>query len=688
MNINRRKFIGKVAYASIGAGVSVIAGCNDSDRRQPARAVAPEEAFSATGKWQFDEARRELTLLFEQSDFPDDCEPRSQDAYTYRARAVLGDAMYWLVEDEESESRLMQWMREPTAEAGLAGEWINANNYVLGLAENGAMTLNFTGSSCSSYGFAGISRLMRSPFQQSIASGDPQSNSLVLWTREATQSGHILRWEVADDPFFRNLLQTGEVLPNADNDYTIKAIASGLEAGREYYYRFSTVGFRDAQGQNYQSMVGRARTLPTGSLTQLKFGVVSCSSYPHGFFNAYRRVAHHDDLDYVLHLGDYIYEYPGISENDDNDYGDQQAINQGRMYRTDNQVEITALEDYRKRHRHYKEDPDLQLLHTRYAFITTWDDHETTDNSWDPDGSGPDGGAVNHQQTEGAWEDRKAFGVRAYNEWMPISHIADVNDPQIHRHFSFGDLAELMILDTRIQGRHKQPNIFADNYHDPERRLISETQEAWLKERLSKAQQAGRRWKLIGQQVMMGHLQGPPILGAEQPENLPGELVSPEWANVLNSDQWDGYDANRQRIWDHIKGSAPGIDVAVDNVVVLTGDIHTSWAMEMVEDPALAHLDGLLPVQKYGVEFVTPSITSPGLPDPEGALSTAVKTYNPHIKYSNLDRRGYMILEITPQSALATWYHVESILDENNNNQELAARFRVVAGSRDLQREI
>lgn len=688
MDINRRRFIGQVAYVGAGVSVAGLAGCNSgggSDGAAGLPDASPElPSFSAAGTWHYDDSARELSLVITESDFSAECEPRPDSSQAYTVRAVLSDAMYWLVEDSAGNARLLQWLRAPSPASGIEGHWLNAAGYRLTLAQGGTLNLEFSGLKCDGQGFAGANLLALSPFQQGVASGDPQRNSLVLWTRDASMQGTALRWQVATDPLFNNPVQSGEVVAGAANDYTVKIVATGLEPGRRYYYRFDTPQHTDPAGTPYRSMAGRAQTLPAGSPDSLRFAVVSCSSYPHGFFNGYRQAARHDDLDYVLHLGDYIYEYPGLDPDGSNDYADPEAIAQGRVYRSDNQVEPTILDDYRKRHRRYKEDPDLQLLHSRYAFITTWDDHETTDNSFDPDGSGPGGGAVNHQSTEGAWEDRKAAGVQAYNEWMPITAIDDVNDPQIHRHFAFGDLAELMILDTRIEGRHRQPNIFFDTYNDPARRLISEAQEAWLKDRLSKAQQAGRTWKIIGQQVMMGHLQGPPLLGAEQPEEAPSEPVSPEWANVLNPDQWDGYNANRQRIWEHIKGGAEGIDVAIDNVVVLTGDIHTSWAMEHVDDPARVNAEPLIPVQKYGVEFVTPSITSPGLPDPEGSLTTAVRTYNPHIKYSNLDRRGYMLLELTPDEAVAIWYHLESILERENNNQELAARFAVAVGSRDL----
>ncbi len=696
MDVRRRKFLGQMSCAGLGVGVAGLSGCNSGGSRSVGGSrgddssengsPSPVIVHTAFGRWQYDSESLTLNLQFDASDFPAECEPQTSDGYQYKLRALLGDAMYWLVEDAQGNARLMQWLRTPAASEGAAGRWQNGGGYTLTLDEGGALTLTFVSDSsageagCAGYGFAGVERLPLSPFQQGVASGDPQANSLILWTRDALQQGHRLRYQLAQDPLFETLLQSGEIRPAAESDYTAKVIVTGLAAGQRYYYRFETVDHKDQQGRAFRSLVGRAQTLPASqaAVDSLTFAVVSCSSYPHGFFNAYRQVARHDDLDYVLHLGDYIYEYPGVDASDSNDYGDQQAIDQGRVYPSDNRIEPVSLVDYRRRHQHYKEDADLQLLHSRYAFITTWDDHETTDNSWDPDGKGEGGGAVNHQNTEGGWEQRKAAGVQAYDEWMPIAPIADARDPQIHRAFSFGTLGELMVLDTRIQGRHRQPNIYSDAYDDPERRLITAAQEEWLKERLSKAQRAGRRWKLLGQQVMMAQLAGPPTGAGEPPGHTPLQPMSPQWLSVMNTDQWDGYAANRQRIWDHV--AAEGID----NLLVLTGDIHTSWAMELVQDPLHYH-DPVAPTARYGVEFVTPSITSPGLPATQGLLESAVKAANPHIQYANLHRRGYLILTLTPEEAVATWYHVESILERENEQQQQAARYRVAAGSNRLE---
>lgn len=699
MDIKRRAFLSKMGTAGVGVGVVGLAGCNSSSSSSSGAGGCPVETHTASGSYSYDADTRELSLTVTDSGFPANCEPQLNDEHTIVVRGLMSDAMYWLAEDDDRD-RLLQWVRTPGSDGEITGSWQNNYGYTLTLQAGGAFELQFSGCGCDSYGFAGIAALADSPFQQGVASGDPSANGFIIWTRDDKASNRAVEWEVSLDPLFGSIVKSGSTTPHAGEDYTLKEVLTGLSAGTVYYYRFSTGS--DLEGSAYRSMVGRAKTLPAQntSVAQLKFGVVSCSSYPHGFFVAYRNVARRDDLDCVLHLGDYIYEYTEAQ------YGNEEATSQGRVYAEGNSVEILTLADYRARYKRHREDPDLQMLHTRYAFITTWDDHETADNSWDPDGSGPDGGAVNHDpETEGVWESRKATGVRVYNEWMPITEIADVFDPKIHRSFIFGNLMELMMLDTRIQGRHQQPEITTEAYNDEERRLISAFQEEWLKGRLGQSLLPNpRTWKVFGQQVQIAPVQAPPIftlagLASGEFPSAPSGMISPEWANVLNTDTWDGYNANRQRIWDHIATNE------IDNVVVLTGDIHTSWAAEMQKPvllnaslinalPGGEQLNAIPEVElqgpKYGVEFVTPSITSPGLEAYTGsegvpAAEAAVTAYNPHIKYVDLSQRGYLILEVTPEATTSTWYHQETIFDKNNDNEREAAKFQVAAGSHDLQ---
>ncbi len=686
-DIQRRNFISRMGLAS----VVTLAGCNgsDSSRSAPSRAtdeeLPAETLYLASGSYQYDEATRTLIIQVSESQFPNGTSPQVGDDLSLTVRGIMSDAMFWLIRDDSRE-RLLQWVRLAGSSEDIVGQWRNAYGYTMTLKAGGAFELEYSGNEAMPLGFAGMASLASSPFQQAVASGDPGAQSLIIWTRVEGNETSAVHWDVSTDPFFNEIVAAGTQVPLAGG--TVKLTVSGLVSDTVYYYRFSQVS--SADGLKHFSLNGRGRTLPakTAAVEKLKFAVVSCSSYPHGFFVAYRNVARRDDLDYVLHLGDYIYEYR------EDEYGNQEVLDQGRLYAEDNRKEIITLEDYRARYQRYREDTDLQMLHARYAFITTWDDHETTDNSWDPDGRGPDGGAVNHNGGEGEWEQRKANGVQAYNEWMPIADIEDPFDPQIYRSFVFGSLMELMMLDTRIGGRSQQPDFVHDDFNDANRRLISPLQEAWLLQRLGAAKAQSRQWRVIGQQVMMAPFQGPPLL-AEQPDSLPNGPVSPEWINVLNTDGWDGYAASRQVIWDFVENNK------IDNLVVLTGDIHTSWAMELqqpliVNSAALNTNPGVEPLvslqgPKYGVEFVTPSITSPGLeaviPADIGitAAEETLKAYNPHIKYSNLSRRGYMILEVTTDACSASWYHVATIFDRENDSEEKAAAYRVRSGSQSLE---
>ena len=686
-DIQRRNFISRMGLAS----VVTLAGCNGSGSSSPAPSLATDDEFPdeihyfASGSYQYDEATRTLIIQISESQFPSGNSPQIGDDFSLTVRGIMSDAMFWLHRDDSRE-RLLQWVRLTGSSNDIVGQWRNAYGYAMTLGAGGAFELEYTGIEDLPQGFAGMASLASSPFQQAVASGDPGPRSLIIWTRVEASETSAVHWEVSTDPFFNEIAAAGTQIPLAGG--TVKLTVSGLVSDTVYYYRFAQVSSSD--GLKHFSLTGRGRTLPakTAAVAKLKFAVVSCSSYPHGFFVAYRNVARRDDLDYVLHLGDYIYEYR------EDEYGNQEVLDQGRLYAEGNRKEIVTLEDYRARYQRYREDTDLQMLHARYAFITTWDDHETTDNSWDPDGRGPDGGAVNHNGGEGEWEQRKANGVQAYNEWMPIADIEDPFNPQIYRSFVFGSLMELMMLDTRIGGRSQQPDFVHDDFNDANRRLISPLQEAWLLQQLGAAQAQSRQWKLIGQQVMMAPFQGPPLL-AEQPDSPPSGPVSPEWLNVLNTDGWDGYAASRQVIWDFVDSNK------IDNLVVLTGDIHTSWAMELqqpliLNSAALNTNPGIEPLvslqgPKYGVEFVTPSITSPGLeaviPADIGitAAEEALKAYNPHIKYSNLSRRGYMILDVTTDACSATWYHVATIFDRENDREEKAAAYRVRTGSQSLE---
>lgn len=686
----RREFLKTAGAAGIGISTVGLASCTGSPGTAPSANVIAPPVSADPATYSYDLAAYLLTLNLGEITIAG-CN-YADETRQYKVRALLHDAMYWKVEID-GELFLQQWTRtsavDLNAPANIVGTWINHLGHQLTFTDTGNVTLAVAGSGCSSYGYLGEDGLTNNIFRQSVAAGDPATDGFIIWTRVNNAVGDVtVNWDIATDAQMTNIVQSGSGLATATVDHTLKATLSGLNSNQTYFYRFTTPGNTDAAGNNYVSHIGRAKTLPTVSPDSLKIALASCSSYPHGFFNGYRQIARRDDLDGVYHLGDYIYDYPG-DPNDSNpdDYRDDAATAQGRLYRHNNITETITLEDYRLRFRNYREDIDLQLVHTRYSFINTWDDHETANDSYDPDGPGPLGGAQNHNDNgrdEGDWEPRKAAAAQAYNEWLPITDVRNkgdgsYNDPRLDRSFSYGELMEMVVIDTRVAGRHDVASPQTDDYEDATRTLMSDAQRTFMLDTLTNST---KTWKVLGQQVMMGHLIGPPLI------SMDAGISDQRWNCVINNDQWDGYDAERETIFNAITTNN------IDNFICLTGDIHTSWAIDLVDDPRKRGLGGtnacvgpaLNPAfsasnTNYGVEFVTPSITSPGLPDPGGSLTSGLAVNNPHIKAVDLENRGYSIMEITPTKTTCSWYHVASILDQEDENESLWKIYSVNAGA-------
>lgn len=458
-------------------------------------------------------------------------------------------------------------------------------------------------------------------FRHGVASGDPLADRVILWTRVTPKdpaAAVTVSWQVARDARFSRVVSSGEAQTGAARDFTVKVDATGLEPGTTYYYRFESQGGRSA--------IGRTRTLPRDGVGRLRLGVVSCSNLPQGYFNAYACLARRADLDAVLHLGDYIYEYPNKR------YGDGTAL--GRIPAPDK--EIVALQDYRARHAQYKADPDSQEVHRQHPFIVVWDDHEFGNNAWS-------GGAENHDpdQGEGDWNARRAAATQAYYEWMPIREDAQTRQSRIYRAFRFGDLANLLMLDTRIVGRDEQA--LRDDtaaIERPGRHLLGPEQEAWLAEQMVTSVRGKAGWNLLGQQVMFA------------PQTATG-------ARAGNPDSWDGYRGSRSRVFDMIERAR------VANVAVLTGDVHSSWAYDLPRDPFGAY-DSKTGKGSLGVEFAGTSVSSPsnvgGGPDGEAQLA-ALRAARPHLHYVDGRYRGYFVLDLTRQRLQADFYRVATILD-------------------------
>lgn len=476
-------------------------------------------------------------------------------------------------------------------------------------------------------------------FTHGVASGEPSANSVLLWARYVGAGAETrLTVEISDSVDFARVAGGGNVTAGADTDYTAKFTATGLAAGRWYFYRFIAP-------DGSKSCVGRTRTLPEGALAKFTLGVFSCANMGFGWFNSYADAAERGDIDLAVHLGDYLYEYRA------GDYPARNATIAGRDFLPT--AEIVALADYRLRYASYRADAALQRLHQVVPMVSQWDDHELANDAWMD-------GAENHDPaTEGEWVLRKAAAMRAYREWMPVS---DAN----WRSYEIGDLATIALPETRISGRMKQFDYaelvagggdvaarltaFRDGaWQDPARTLMGAQQEAWLSALLATSVRSGKRWQVLAQQLVMGSLKTPPEAANWVPANAP-DYVRRRFALAqaaaraglpLNLDAWDGYPAARTRLL----GAA---QAAGANLVALSGDSHNGWAFDHTHDGRPA-----------GVEFAGMSVTSPGfetyVPAPPADVAAALVRANAGLKWADTSKRGYMAVELTPERATSTW---------------------------------
>ncbi|KPP88348.1 alkaline phosphatase [Erythrobacter sp. HL-111] len=510
-----------------------------------------------------------------------------------------------------------------------------------------------------------------SGFTHSVASGEPQADSVLLWTRFVGEAETALEWEVSESADFARVVASGTAAASSERDWCAKATASGLAPDRWYYYRFVAPG-------GTTSDIGRTRTLPEGPTQAFRLAVFSCSNFGFGWFNAYAHAAEANDCDLAVHLGDYIYEYGGDT------YPAQGQRHPDRTLAPGN--EIVTLADYRTRYATYRADPDLRRLHQSLPMIAVWDDHESANDSWT-------GGAENHQpETEGDWATRKAIAKRVYREWMPVS-----DEP--YAAYDIGDLATIFRLDTRLEGRDEQLDFgavlegvtdpekavaaltaFRDGeWSDPERQLLGERQERWLAEGLAASTARGAKWQVLAQQVLIGNLKSPAALVAQIEGSLPdfvrqrltAAALASEAGLPLNMDAWDGYPAARERVFE----AALAADA---NLVVLAGDTHNAWAFDLDHDGA-----------KVGVEFGTASVSSPGFENylsfvKPGDLAGALVAENAQLKWADTSQRGYMTVELTPARATTEFRFVEGI---RTRQTRLAGTRRIatVAGTNTLE---
>jgi len=515
-------------------------------------------------------------------------------------------------------------------------------------------------------------------FNHGVASGDPLTDRVIIWTRVTPAiPGQVwIQWELASDAGFAAIVASGTGTTSADVDYTVKVDVEGLQPNTVYYYRFLTV--------NNTSTVGRTRTLPEGVIEAAAFAVVSCSNYPAGFFNVYREVAN-QDVDAVLHLGDYLYEYSSDG------YASERAEELGRVVEPAN--ELLSLADYRTRYAQYRRDADLQAAHAAHPFIIVWDDHEIANDSWRE-------GAENHDpDTEGSFLDRKLVALQAWHEWQPVRPPASMNDI-IYRRFQYGDLLDLLMLDTRLIGRDEQytysdfvtdGKIDVDRaragFGDSNRTLLGSEQLNWLRDHLS---QSTAQWQVLGQQILLSRYQLPaPIIEALDPRLSGGGGLTAGVAAVLaavtakqkpedertleeqalldsaipyNPDAWDGYQFERDQLLSFAQQLG-------SKLVVLAGDTHNAWTSQLTTtEGAIA-----------GVEFGGTSVSSPGLDEILGAanaglFSPLVQTLVDDLVYANLVGRGYLHIAFTAGSLTATHRFVTTILSREYAVDEAATK--------------
>ncbi|TAE22240.1 MAG: T9SS C-terminal target domain-containing protein [Candidatus Kapaibacterium sp.] len=542
------------------------------------------------------------------------------------------------------------------------------------------------------------------PFYHGVASGDPRADRVILWTRITPERDTTLlvRYELATDTAFSRIAKSGEMRTNAERDYTVKVDVTGLEADKTYYYRFIGLGQR--------SIIGRTKTLPadTAQNPHVRVVIMSCSSYPHGFFNAYARIAERNDLDVVLHLGDYIYEY-NASETS---YGGEAGKKLGRVSMPAN--EIVSLADYRSRYSQYRLDPDLMRLHQQHPMVHIWDDHESANDSYMD-------GAENHTPvTEGAWSLRKAVSKRVVYEWMPTRENADT---LIRRRFSIGRLVDVFMLDTRLEARDAQvPPIGAASekarrdslINAPNRTLLGKAQYDWLTGGLKESRAT---WKLLGNQVMFSPIS---VRGFDANFISKYSVWLMPFATQLREtledafygDVWSNYPRERRRLMQFCS------DNAIKNLVIGTGDFHTAFALES----RLSADSSGVAIPNMAVEFMSPSITSGNFdenlysgfrnfffnqlgsftprsvayfhavaiaqaatPTSLTALRDLLTEQNPLLKYHNLTDHGYTLLDFRADRMQGDYWFVDTIL-ARSSKERFASGFFTRSGESLLQR--
>jgi alkaline phosphatase D len=478
-----------------------------------------------------------------------------------------------------------------------------------------------------------------------IASGDPLTDRVVIWTHvTADQDSMPVTWKVARDPELADVVASGETAADADRDHTVHVDVAGLEAGVTYHYGFEAAG--------EASPVGRTWTLRADA-ERLRFATCSCAKHNAGYFNAYARIAERDDLDFLLHLGDYIYEASNIPAK-----GQTPGADIGRDF--DPLGECRTLDEYRIRYRQYRRDLDVQTLHRSLPIVPTLDDHELADGAWA-------GGSDAHDpEQHGPWEDRKRAAFRARWEWLPL-RPPDAADPtRAFRRISIGDLADIFLLD--IRSRRDRPAL-GSAMSEPQRSMLGREQREWL---LGELDDSSAAWRFIGTPSIMHRTWCEDAKELLRTALLKLKLMD-EDGEGPDEDQWDGYPAERETLLRKFE--------SLEDVVVLSADIHVSVASQLSRDGS--------PV---AVEITAPSLTSQNLDEKlelEARDETIIASERAftealgHVTWCEFAGHGYVVCDVDRDRIRAEWWLVDGVL-EPLAGETMAAAYEVRRGAPEL----
>ena len=505
-------------------------------------------------------------------------------------------------------------------------------------------------------------------FDHGVASGDPLSDRVIIWTRITPdrEAPVWVIWQVFADAGLSEQVAAGAVQTSTARDYTVKVDVDGLEPQTQYYFIFTANTVNGA----VPSAFGKTKTLAATGTDAVRAAVVSCSNFPFGYFHAYEEIARTPDLDLVIHLGDYLYEYGRDG------YGGETGARIGREHEP--ATEVTGLADYRRRHAQYKSDKSLQRAHAAAPWICTWDDHESANNAYRT-------GAQNHNDGEGDWTRRKQQAVQAYLEWMPVRDpVRGRAKDALWRRFDLGGLATLICLETRLTGRSEEIAWTAElsglrpadipakarsvmaRVNDPARTMLGDQQEAWLAQSLEGSAKSGKAWQILANQIIMARVRPPNLktnLSAGEQARLRqtriGGLIDLSQLGLpFNLDAWDGFPAARDRLY-------AGAKSAGANLVTLTGDTHTGWANRLTDKSGEAR----------GVEFGCTSVTSPGIGrffQGVSGLGEMFVEANEDVVWHDPVGGGYTLLDITADAITAQFFKISDVSQPAYTSRRIA----------------